>query len=450
MSIHAQDMSLDIELSAEDLKSIKRSSFVSSVIAWLPNLLRWLGAGALIIAMYSFLMKGWHQDNDLQRYWFLLGHTAALALIGVLCGRYLKEGKGARLLLSLALVSVPANFAILGGFILSNMPSSETVLYPDYVAWSVASLADALWVSMVALALMLPVIWLGFVVLYRRMGRELAGLFLVSNVLLLVPLRDSLLVGGSVLLLALIILVLSQRISRHCLVAKTEEGRLALALQFLPLAVMAGRSVWLYSANEFVFFTLAAVMVVAVRQVAVSLQTSRKVRISLELLSLILTIVAGVATGALIESLHFSEELSVIAAMFVMSGLMYELSMRAVWAAAFYRGLALFMLVAGASLNTFVFNTLETALLSVVVGIGASLWAYKTQQLKLLVVGLSLVLLSVLEQVLGLVQFFNFGGWLSLALMGISAIVIASVLESRSALIKPWWVAKKAKFANWA
>jgi len=348
------------------------------------------------------------------------------------------------------LVSVPANFAILGGFILSNMPSSETVLYPDYVAWSVASLADALWVSMVALALMLPVIWLGFVVLYRRMGRELAGLFLVSNVLLLVPLRDSLLVGGSVLLLALIILVLSQRISRHCLVAKTEEGRLALALQFLPLAVMAGRSVWLYSANEFVFFTLAAVMVVAVRQVAVSLQTSRKVRISLELLSLILTIVAGVATGALIESLHFSEELSVIAAMFVMSGLMYELSMRAVWAAAFYRGLALFMLVAGASLNTFVFNTLETALLSVVVGIGASLWAYKTQQLKLLVVGLSLVLLSVLEQVLGLVQFFNFGGWLSLALMGISAIVIASVLESRSALIKPWWVAKKAKFANWA
>ncbi len=449
MNSHSQKMSLNIELTPEDVKGDQRSSFISSVAAGLPNLLRWIGAGALIIAMYSFLMKGWHSDDDVQRYWFLLGHTVALALIGMACGRFLKEGKGARLLLGLALVSVPANFAILGGFILSNTPSSAGVFYPAYVAWSMESLSDALWLSAIAIALLLPVMWLGFVVLYRRMGRELAALFLVSNFMLLLPLREPMLVAGSVLFLSLAVLLLSQKISRHSIGAKTQEGRAALALQFLPLAVMAGRSVWLYHANELVFFALAVVSIVAVRQVRVNLVNGPKLRIGLELISFVLAVVGGVATGALLMSLHLSDALSVLVAMLVMGALMYELSMRATWAAVLYRGAALLLVTVSACVNVFVFDSLGATVFLILIGILISVWAYKAQQLALLVVGVGVVVLGLGEQLLGFIQFFNFGGWVSLALMGTSAIVMASVLESRGAQIKPWWLAQKAKLANW-
>ena len=86
----------------------------------LPAILRILGAGAVLIAMYSFLVKGWDNGDDMFRYFLMLGHTGALAAIGLASGYWLKESKGARLLLTLALISVPANFAILGAFLFSQ------------------------------------------------------------------------------------------------------------------------------------------------------------------------------------------------------------------------------------------------------------------------------------------------------------------------------------------
>ncbi len=89
----------------------------SDLAGRLPTLLRILGAGALVVAMYSYLAKGWESGNDIFRYLLMLGHTGVLTAIGLASGHWLKESKGARLLLTLALVSVPANFAILGAFI---------------------------------------------------------------------------------------------------------------------------------------------------------------------------------------------------------------------------------------------------------------------------------------------------------------------------------------------
>ena len=67
----------------------------------LPDLLRILGAGALIIAMYGFLVRGWQSGNDVSRYLMLLGHTGLLSVIGLASGHWLKEAKSARLLVTL-------------------------------------------------------------------------------------------------------------------------------------------------------------------------------------------------------------------------------------------------------------------------------------------------------------------------------------------------------------
>ncbi|WP_156100022.1 hypothetical protein [Nitrosococcus oceani] len=54
-------------------------------------------------------------------------------------GHWLRENKGARLLLLLALVSVPVNFAILGAFIYSASHVSE-VTYPVFATWQAEGL----------------------------------------------------------------------------------------------------------------------------------------------------------------------------------------------------------------------------------------------------------------------------------------------------------------------
>ena len=131
----------------------------SDLMKKLPSLLRILGTTALLVAMYSFLVKGWHSGGDVFRYLLMLGHTGALAAIGLASGHWLKEGKGARLLLTLALVSVSANFAILGAFIYSRSPTALSADYPDFVAWTVGSQSTALIITAAAMVILLPVVF---------------------------------------------------------------------------------------------------------------------------------------------------------------------------------------------------------------------------------------------------------------------------------------------------
>jgi hypothetical protein len=218
----------------------------SALMKKLPGLLRILGTTALLVAMYSFLVKGWHSGSDVFRYLLMLGHTGAMAAIGLASGHWLREGKGARLLLTLALVSVPANFAILGAFIYSRVPATAAQHYPDYVHWSVDSLSTALMITGGALLVLLPVILVGFRALSRSMSRKLAVLYLISNATLLIPLREPHLVGAMVIGLGLSVLISSRIAAQQNISAQTREGGMALALQYIPMLVLLSRSFWRY------------------------------------------------------------------------------------------------------------------------------------------------------------------------------------------------------------
>lgn len=171
----------------------------SELMKKLPSLLRILGTTALLVAMYSFLVKGWQSGGDVFRYLLILGHTGAMTAIGLASGHWLKEGKGARLLLTLALVSVAANFAILGAFIFSQTTAASALDYPGYAAWKVGRLSTALVITAAAMVVLLPVVLLGFRVLSRSMSSKLAALYLISNAALLIPLRDPHLVMSTVI-----------------------------------------------------------------------------------------------------------------------------------------------------------------------------------------------------------------------------------------------------------
>ncbi|HBD11786.1 MAG TPA: hypothetical protein DCZ13_06535, partial [Porticoccaceae bacterium] len=138
-----------------------------TLLQLLPKILRGIGAGALVVAMYSFLVQGWQSGNDVFRYLLMLGHTGALAAIGLASGHWLQESKSARLLTTLALISIPANFAILGALIYSQSGSLLVGDYPSYVAWTTDSLRTALVTTGFAFLVLIPTIFLGFSILAR-------------------------------------------------------------------------------------------------------------------------------------------------------------------------------------------------------------------------------------------------------------------------------------------
>jgi len=416
----------------------------------LPAVLRILGAGAVLVAMYSFLVRGWDSGNDMFRYFLMLGHTGALAAIGLASARWLKESKGARLLLTLSLISVPVNFAILGAFIFSQTTAIEVSSYPHYVAWSVDSLNSVLLSNGIALLVLIPVTLLGFTVLARSMSKKLSILFLVSNAVLLLPVRDPQLVGLMVSGLMVVVIFLSRKTSSHNAAAKTNEGMIALGLQLLPLAVLMGRSLWLYSADLFLLTVLSITLFFILRQVSLYLGTNSRVRDALEGFSVLPAIPFGfLLTEALQVMTGFPYEILFPVGALASMAMVYDISLRSYYRAGLYRRIAVVGLMMSMSINLLANASIIVSLLTVLVGVGMSLLGHKVQQRSLFSGGIVLVLLGIAQQFYELVKHFDLGSWAGLAILGIVSIVIASMMESRGGNIKLRFMTWKAKLVQW-
>ena len=422
----------------------------SELMKKLPSLLRILGTTALLVAMYSFLVKGWHSGGDVSRYLLMLGHTGALAAIGLASGHWLKEGKGARLLLTLALVSVAANFAILGAFIFSQTPAASTVYYPGYVAWSVDSLSTALVITGAAMLVLLPVVLLGFRVLSRSMSGKLAALYLISNAALLIPLREPHLVGYMVVGLSLFVIIISRNTARQNISAKTNEGMMALVLQYLPMAVLLARSIWLYSPELFLLTVLALTVFFALRQISIRLDSSAEIRSLVEGLSVLPALGFGAGLGAtLAENGFLATELILPVAAVAAASLIYDTSLRALQGAALYRTLSVAVLCFGVLANMLFLDSVLTAVMSTVIGIAVAVFGYMKQQRTVFGGGMVMMSVGLIYQLYYAIRIFHLGSWASLALLGMAAIVVASTVESHGYRIKLMLTAWKAKHGEW-
>jgi hypothetical protein len=422
----------------------------SGLMQKLPALLRLLGAAALLIAMYSFLTKGWQNGNDLFRYLLMLGHTAALAVIGLASGHWLKESKGARLLLTLALASVPANFAILGAFIFSQTAAVDAYQYPHYVAWSVDTLQTALFTSGAAMLLLVPLTLLGFTVLARSISKKLFLLFLLSNTVLLLPLRDPQLVGLLTLALTGCILYFSRKVAHGYAAAKTGEGVTALAMQLLPLAVLTVRSLWLYSIDFFLLSAMSITLFLVLRQISLYLEQDSNVRGFMDVLSFVPATATGIWFGAMLhDSSLIPAALVLPSAGFVTATLIYDIAQRNWRHGDMYRRIAVACLLFSSILNLINFDNLFAAMACIVTGLMSLFRGYKMQQRSLFSGGIILILTGTAHQFYQLVLHFDLGSWATLAILGITAIVIASVMESQGGKFKPLLNSWKEKLQGW-
>ena len=416
----------------------------------LPAILRILGTGAVLIAMYSFLVKGWDSGNDIFRYLLMLGHTGALAVIGLASGHWLKEGKGARLLLTLSLASIPANFAILGAFIFSQTTPININAYPHYVAWSVENLTSALFVSGGAMFILVPVTLLGFTILARSMSRRLSLLFLLSNSILLIPVRDPHLIGLFVLGLTLVVITLNHKTSTNNHAAKTKEGIMALGLQLLPVAVLMGRSLWLYSTDLSLLTVLSITIFFILRQISLQLAPRNLLRGTLEGISVV---------PALFIAFLLTETLQVFTSMphaflfpvgaLVSAAMIYDISRRNQLSPQLFRAIAVYGLVFSLTANLFSHPHFFISLTNIIIGLCTIFFGFKTKQRSIFIGGSVIVILDILQQIYELVIHFDLGSWASLAVLGITSIVIASVMEAQGRNIKILFATLNEKYKSW-
>jgi len=412
----------------------------------LPAILRILGAGAVLIAMYSFLIRGWDNGDDMFRYFLLLGHTGALAAIGLVSAYWLKESKGARLLLTLSLISVPANFAILGAFIFSQTAAIDVSAYPHYVAWSVDSLTSALLSNGIALFVLIPVTFLGFTVLARSMSAKLSILFLLSNAALLLPLRDPQLVGFMVLVLTFVVIYLSRKTASHNAAAKTNEGIIALGLQLLPLAVLMGRSLWLYSVDLFLLTVLFVSVFFIVRQISRYLGINSRIRNLLGGLSVLSAISFGFL---LIETLQvitqFPYEMLFPLGITASMAMIYDISYRNHDRVSIYRYFSVAGLIVGMAVNLLDNAGFAVSLITIVTGTGVGFLGYKF----MFSGGIIVMLMGVVQQLYELVHHFDISNWAGLTILGVAFIVIASMMESKGSNIKRRLTTWKTRLDQW-
>ena len=428
-------------------------SGVSRLTTNLPMLLRTLGAAALIFAMYSFLAKGWQNGNDNFRYLLLLSHTGILAAIGIVSSHYLKESKGARLFLILALVSVPVNFAILGAFIYAQttlLTTTHAATYPGYVTWSVDSLNAALITGAGSLLVLVPVVLLGFSVLARRLSTQLSFIFLLNNAALLLPIRDPEIIGLLVLALTLSVIITTRKLAHNQTDVKTSEGMIALSLQLLPLSVLAIRNLWLYSPDAVLFTVFCLTAFLLIRQGVACLEADSKVRSPLDMLMLALALCIIAPLGfTLADSAWFPQSLVLPACALISAVMIYDISRNTSKGAQIYRSIAVSVLLLGQIINLIMFDGLLVSLTGIAIGGCMLVYGANARQRSVFLAGLILVLTGSLQQLFMLTYRFDLGSWASFTLLGIIAIITASVIESQGARIKQRIATWKQTFRQW-
>jgi|GEM_PF-2757160 len=250
--------------------------------------LRALGGGTLVLGLINFLMTGVDVQNDLQRFLLLLLQTSVFTIGAFTLQRVLSDMRGARLLLGVALLSVPAGFAVLGAMLYGWIPLDNAqwlntdgflrrgTSYPGFAHWQATRGSELLLASAAALVALLPTTWFAVAVMARKASPWLVPAFVVSCSLLLVPVRDPVLISVMIIAGLVGLFALLARRGKGQPELATLEGRFVQLALFAPLLILAMRSLVMYPPSAALNFSLSLAVFALARWSMTTLNTSSR------------------------------------------------------------------------------------------------------------------------------------------------------------------------------
>ncbi|MBT8100673.1 MAG: hypothetical protein KJO82_13030 [Gammaproteobacteria bacterium] len=451
--MNTRSAAFDSDLIAENGEEIVLSTSRFSVdsvmqsvrnFATLSEALRILGAGVILASMSVFMLQGWSEGNDISRYLMLLAQTGLLAAAGFAMSHVVQETRGARLFFGLALVSIPANFTILGALLYSVFQwDGGLTTYPGYAEWRIEDVASIGVTMSAAMLVLVPVTLFCFAIMARRSTKPLSLHFLMLNALLLLPIRHSLAAGTIALIGVLYALFVMSKVTRSNPALKTGEGKFALATLFIPLGIILFRSMYFYQVDSLMIAMVGLVLFLAARQVSQFPDRSARLATALELVSWPLAMtIAFALTDAFEANLANGLEAALFAGIY--AGLALDI-IRRTDSRELARAIGVSISIATAISFTFsvaLNPSAMSALFSLGAGLLLLLWGAAGKRLVTIIAGLITAGAGAIFGFDQIVHLIVSSSWVDLAIFGASAIVLGSVLDRHG-------VAIKLRLTNW-
>ncbi|MDA0824107.1 MAG: hypothetical protein O3C28_17045 [Proteobacteria bacterium] len=386
----------------------------------------------------------------MSRYYTLITYSGLLAAVGFIIGKVVQENKGARTFLALAVCAVGVNYAVLGAMTYS-IGNENDVIYPTFASWTAPGVVALLAALTAGLLILTPITYFAFSVFARQSAKRFTMLYVAANLALLIPVRSSLAVG--LIALSLVILVLRQIVAARRIdsALATREGHFVIAAQFLPVAILVGRNFYFYAVDEFML-TLGAVIVYAVaRQIAISarLAGNNASGSLLRIMQVLSAIAVAFGCAAISVATNVADALLIPLVSIVFSSLLIDISLTSSTHDAGYRRTAAIVFATGITLNLFNHPGLATALIGISAGLCVAVYGYSVEQKSVFVSGMVALLSGIVYQLHDVVLMFDFGSWGSLALVGVAAIVLGSLLERYGLALRNRALAWRSQFAEW-
>jgi len=406
--------------------------------ATLSEALRILGAAVILASMSVFLLQGWNEGNDISRYLLLLTQTGLLAAAGFAMSHGLKESKGARIFFGLALVSIPANFTILGALLYSVFQwDGGLTTYPGYASWQIENVASTGLTLGGAMVVLLPVTLFCFAIMARHSAKSLSFHFLILNALLLLPIRSSMAAGTIALLGILYALYAVGKMTAKDRSLKTGEGKFALVTMFIPLGIILFRSMYFYQVDSLMVAMVSLALFLSARQVSLFPDRSARLSAVLEMLSLPFAMIAALAlTDALASSLINGLDVALFAVVY--TALALDVLRRT---GSRHLRKVIGVSVALAVSVSFTFSVANdpsalTALLALAAGVMLMLWGVAGRRAVASIGGTLTAIAGVFFGFEVLLQLILDSSWIDLAIFGALAIALGSVVDRHGVVIK--------------
>ena len=399
----------------------------------LPKLLRWIGGISLIGSAIAFLLGGWMEAAPLVRYYSFFALTVGISAAGIFCGLKLKEDKSARTFLALGTTFAPALFCQLGAIVYAQYmgTASQFSEYMRIFQFSPIGIGMTALTVGIGMAALTTCSFFGFSAMARPQAKLMTGVFVLSNSLLLLPVRSDAVIAiiGIALLGSLITLDLTRFTKRAAL--RTWEGRAMRTLLFVPFALLMLRSLMLYRVTELnlgvTSAAIAALLFLGLPRATPSNGLKRLLR-HVSLLPF------GIATLSLSYPLFVHFELQTLSettsfGALPYAGLLLYLSRHAKESAGSIRLLGVLLALSGSLLQLFNYGSLAAAFIALAASIGAIFLAYATRQKAILWLGCLSTIASLAYHIGDAALLYRSNLWLSLAATGVAVILAASYLE---------------------
>ena len=397
----------------------------------LSRILRLVASLTLISAAAVFLLQGLTAFDSTLRVVLFVVFTAVLAGTGLWCGLRLKDDKAARTALALTLLIVPVNFSQFGALIYSLYYRVTTG--PQIFILKAGS-ALSVWIALaLSLCLLLPIVYTGFAALARSRVVEFNKVFLLLNEILLVPTRETNLIGA--LCIAALILIFRTE-AGNGVELRTVEGKLARLSLYLPVIILVGRSLVMYQADAIFISLLLGALGFILFSVMPNYLQNRRGSQYLQQLGAICFIsswetFANAAffkgTMSAICSLGAESYLPVL--VLPVAAILSLLSIFAISEAVLYRTLASIVAIVCAVLQLMIFGGIMASILIFALSLALTTLGVMRDEVGTTRIGLIGVCVALFYHMRYAMELYTFSPWLTLGSLGITILVASSLIE---------------------